>query len=250
MRRIFSHRLLAAALSSLWVVATAQVATTPSGQLAEANSVADGDWVAYRNLYREMILFEKYGKPKQFLQNHLRITPRDKAAATDGLRLSLVSKSMAIQLPLDNLGRAVFPVSRAAFDDNAELRLNRKTGLFAFSPSLSIVSRADGVYEAPDLRTACEQALAYLHYVGQDWVVNKKCVGVQFSYSRGDVDAEVKFRKNDRSVTVLPAREGGAFPGDVVLSFKVVAYRFADWPEAGQVVTRTGPLAVAPLIEN
>jgi hypothetical protein len=109
-----------------------------------------------------MILFEKYGKPKQFLQNHLRITPLDKVSATDGLRLSLVSKSMAIQLPLDSLGRTAFPLSKAAFDDNAELRLNRKTGLFAFSPWLSIVTRADGVYEASDLHTACEQALSYL----------------------------------------------------------------------------------------
>lgn len=250
MRRIFTHQLLAAALSLLGGGATAQVATTPSGHPAEVNSVADVDWVDYRNTYRQMILFEKYGKPKQFIQNHLRITPLDKIAATDGLRLSLVSKSMTMQLPLDSLGRTPFPLSRVAFDDNAELRLNRRTGLFAFSPRLSIVTRADGVYDAPDLRTACEQALAYLHYVGQDWVANKKCVGVQFSYSRGDADAEVRFRKIDRSLTVLSAKEGGAFPGDVVLSFKVIAYRFADWPEVGQVITRTAPLAIAPLIEN
>ncbi len=247
---IASQRFLAAALSLLGVVATAQVAVSPTGHPVEASSVADGSWVAYRDVYREMILFEKYGKPKQFLQNHLRITPRDRTAVTDGLRLSLVSKSMAIQLTLDSLGRAVFPVSRAAFDENAELRLNRRTGLFAFSPWLSIVSRADGVYEAPDLRAACEQALAYLHYVGQDWVANKKCVGVQFSYPRSDSDTEVRFRKSDRSLTVLSAREGGAFPIDLVLSFKVIAYRFSDWPEAGQVITRTVPLAIAPLIEN
>ncbi len=247
---IASHRFLAAALSLLGAVATAQVAVSPTGHPIEASSVADGSWVAYRDVYREMILFEKYGKPKQFLQNHLRITPRNRTAVTDGLRLSLVSKSMAIHLTLDSLGRAVFPLSRAAFDENAELRLNRRTGLFGFSPWLSIVSRADGVYEAPDLRAACEQALAYLHYVGQDWVANKKCVGVQFSYPRGDADTEVRFRKTDQSLTVLSAREGGAFPSDLVLSFKVIAYRFADWPESGQVVTRTAPLAIAPLIEN
>jgi hypothetical protein len=197
-----------------------------------------------------MISFEKYGKPKQFLQNHLRIAPRDRAAVTDGLRLSLVSKSVAVQLPLDGLGRTAFPLSRTAFDENAELRLNRKAGLFAFSPWLSIVSRADGVYEAPDLRTACEQALVYLHYLGRDWVRGKKCTGVQFSYARGDADAEARFRKSDRTLNLLSAQEGGAFPDDVVLGFKVIAYRFADWPESGQIVTRSAPLAIAPLIEN
>jgi hypothetical protein len=206
--------------------------------------------VAYRDMYREMILFEKYGKPKQLLRNHLRIAPRDRTAVTDGLRLSLVSKSITIQLPLDGLGRTAFPLSRTAFDENAELRLNRKAGLFVFSPWLSIVGRADGVYEAADLRTACEQALAYLHYLGRDWVAGKKCVGVQFSYPRGDADAEVRFRRSDRSLSVLSAQEGGPFPGDVVLGFKVIAYRFADWPESGQIVTRSVPLAIAPLIEN
>ena len=245
----FTLRIVATALLLQGVAVTAQVAT-PLSQAVEANSVTDGAWDAYRNLYRQMILFEKYGKPKQFLQNHLRITPLEKSSAPEGLRLTLISKSMAIQLPLDSLGRTAFPLSKAAFDDNAELRLNRKTGLFVFSPWLSIVSRADGVYEAPDLRTACEQALAYLQYMGQDWVANKKCVGVQFSYPRGDADAEARFRKSDRSLSLLSAKEGGAFPGDVTLGFKVIAYRFADWPESGQIVTRSAPLAIAPLIEN
>lgn len=241
---------LVSAMSLLAAVATAQVVAAPLGHPTETSGVTDADWIAYRNVYREMILFEKYGKPKQFLQNHLRITPLDKATPTDGLRLTLVSKSIAIQLPLDSLGRAVFPLYRAAFDENAELRLNRKTGLFAYGPWLSIASRADGIYEAQDLRAACEQALAYFRYLGLAWASDRKCVGVQFSYSKGDADADVRFRKIDRSLTALTAKEGGAFQGDVVLSFKVLAYRFADWPELGQVVTRTAPLAIAPLIEN
>jgi hypothetical protein len=52
------------------------------------------DWIAYRDAYRQMIWFEKYGKPKQFLQNHFRIRPREKGASTDGLRLSLHSKNI------------------------------------------------------------------------------------------------------------------------------------------------------------
>lgn len=249
MRCAFISRLLAAALLLQGAVANAQIAAV-SGQTVEATTIADGAWMAYRDVYREMIVFEKYGKPKQFLQNHLRITPRDKTTATDGLRLSLVGKTTAIQLPLDSLGRTVFPLSRAAFDDNAELRLNRKTGLFAFGPWLSIANRADGVYEVTDLRTACDQALAYFRYIGQTWITDKKCVGVQFSYGKADVDADVRFRKGDHSLTLMPPKDGGAFAGDVVLSFKVISYRFADWPASGQVITRNPPVAIAPLIEN
>jgi hypothetical protein len=40
----------------------------------------DSDWIAYRDAYRQMIWFEKYGKPKQFLQNQPRLRPRDKAS--------------------------------------------------------------------------------------------------------------------------------------------------------------------------
>ncbi len=239
-----------AALALLGTAATAQVANTGVSQTAEAGGIADGEWVAYRDMYRDMILFEKYGKPKQLVQSHLRIVPRDKSSVMDGLRLSLVGRSMVTQLPLDGLGRAVFPMSRAAFDSNAELRLNRKAGQFEFRSWLSIAVRADGVYDAVELRAACEQALAYFQYAGESWVRGKQCVGVQFSYPKGDADALVRFRKVDQSLLPLPTKEGGAFPGDILLGFKIMAYRFAEWPQAGQVLTRTAPLAIAPLIEN
>ncbi|HWW71023.1 MAG TPA: hypothetical protein VN089_13865, partial [Duganella sp.] len=124
------------------------------------------DWISYRDAYRQMIWFEKYGKPKQFLQNHLRLRPRDGGAPMDGLRLTLNSKSAHLDLPLDALGRAVFPFSKAAYDDNAELELNRKPGQFAHGPWVSIVTRADGVYAVADLLAACEQMAAYLRYTG------------------------------------------------------------------------------------
>lgn len=231
--------------AALWLAAGAALA-----QSAEPNGAAvEADWVEYRNAYRAMIWFEKYGKPKQFLQNHYRVTPRDKGVSTDGLRLTLDSKSLHLNLALDGIGRAVFPLSKAAYDDNAELSLNRKTGLFRLRPWVSIVGRADGVYEAADLRAACDQALAYLRHSGEGWVRGKQCVGVQFSYARNDGYAEVRFRKADRTLSTLPAHEGGAFAGDVVDTLKVVVYRFAALPDAGQVITRNAPLAIAPLIE-
>src|SRR5471030_862055 len=162
-----------------------------AGGAGVAGVAGDSDWVGYRDAYRQMIWFEKYGKPKQFLQSHYRVRLRDANGSTDGLRLTLDSKSAHLDLPLDAVGRAIFPFSKAAYDDNVQLTLNRKAGQFKFEPWVSIVSRTDGVYDAADLRVACEQMLAYLRYVGAAWVNGKACTGVQFAYAKNDSDAEV-----------------------------------------------------------
>ncbi|WP_373990470.1 hypothetical protein [Duganella sp. BuS-21] len=206
----------------------------------------ESDWIAYRDVYRQMIWFEKYGKPKQFLQNHFRLRPRDKSVSMDGLRLALNSKTAQVSLALDALGRAVLPFSKAAYDDNAELVINRKAGQFKAGPWVSIVTRPDGVYAAADLRVACEQLLAYLRHGGD--ATGKRCVGVQFTYSKNDA-AQLQFQAAGGAVSALAAKEGPAFEGDVVQGFRVFAYRFAALPEAGQVVTSSTPLAIAALLE-
>lgn len=227
----------------------ALLALAPGRAPAQAGEGGESDWVEYRDAYRQMIWFEKYSKPKQFLLSHYRVRPRDKNASLDGLRLTLNSKAGALNLALDPLGRAVFPFSKAAYDDNAALTLNRKAGQFRFDWWVSIATRADGVYEAADLRLACEQLLAYLRYVGDSGAGGRSCVGVQFSYAHNDGEAEVRLRRADHSQTALPAREGPAFPGDVVGKLRIFVYRFAAMPEGGQVVTRNTPLAIAALLE-
>ena len=213
---------------------------------AFASAQEDSDWIEYRDAYRQMIWFEKYGKPKQFLQNHFRIRPRDKSVSTEGLRLTLNSKTSHLALPLDALGRAVFPFSKTAYDDNAELTMNRKAGQFKSGPWVSIVTRPDGVYAAVDLRAACDQLLAYLRY--SDQAPGKSCTGVQFSYPKSDV-SQVQFHAAGGAVTALVAKEGPAFAGDAVASFRIFVYRFSALPEGGQIITSSTPLAIAPLLE-
>ncbi len=216
---------------------------------AQTRDGAEADWVEYRQAYRQMIWFEKYGKPKQFLQNHFRVRVRDKSAALDGVRLTLSGKSIQQNLALDPLGRAVFPFSKAAFDENAELTVNARAGQFQLGPWVSIVTRADGLYALADLRTACDQLLAYLRSAEQRWVAGKACVGVQFTYPRTDADAGLQLRRPGAAPAAIAWHEGPAFAGDAVTGFKVFAVRFAALPEAGQIVTRNTPLAIAALIE-
>ena len=207
----------------------------------------DGEWFSYRDAYRAMVVFEKYGKAKNLLQNHLQVLPRDKGASAEGLQLTLNGKTTQLNLPLDATGRAVFPLLKAAYDENAALVLNRKAGLYVFRPRVSLVVRADGVYEAPELRAACEHALNYERYVDAA-LRAKKCVGVRFVFSRTGGEPGVKLRRGEGQQN-LPVVEGAAFAGEPEDGFKTVSYRFSEAADKDQVVTQNAPLAIAPLYD-
>lgn len=211
---------------------------------AEEGDVA---WVSYRDAYRHMLRFEKYGKPKQLIQNHLQVVPLERGASMDGLHLFLEGRATQLELPLDAVGRAVLPLSKASYDENARLALNRRAGQFGFQSRVSIVPRADGVYEAADLRAACEQALGFLRDTGQLGAREAKCAGVVFAYPKNGAEPSVRFRAGDAG-TRLKAEDGGAFLDDSTVTFRTVVYQFADWPERGQVVTQTPPAAIGAVI--
>ncbi|MGZ8289240.1 MAG: hypothetical protein ACXW2U_09235 [Telluria sp.] len=214
---------------------------------AGAAQAGAGEWVSYRDAYRAMVVFEKYGKPKSYIQNHYQVMPREKGVTLDGVQLTLQGRTIQLNLPLDPLGRTVFPLLKAAYDENAALVLNRGASQFVFRPRVSIVVQADGVYEAAGLRVACEQVLAFQRHVNAAAGL-KKCVGVRFAFSGRDLEAGVRVRGADKMETTLPAVEGAAFSDDPNAQFRVVNYRFADGG-AGQVITRNVPLAIAALIE-
>jgi hypothetical protein len=212
------------------------------------SGAAEGAWFSYRDTYRAMIRFEKYGQPKQFLEHRLQAVTQEKGATLDGVRLTLEGKTTRLELPLDALGRTVFPLLKSAYDENAELRVNRPAGSITLVPRITIAPRADGIYDAADLRAACAQVLDYLHSIADSGAAGKHCVAVAFSYPKGSSGSSAVFRPNAQSASPLPAAEGSPFPGSTG-SYRVLTYRFADWPDKGQVVTDTMPLAVAALYE-
>lgn len=205
----------------------------------------DGEWMSYRDAYRNMVVFEKYGKAKHLIQQHLQVLPKDKGSARDGLQLTLRGKSTSVNLPLDATGRAQLPLLKSAYDENAALVLNRKGERFVFRPRVSIVVQADGVYEASDLRAACEQALAYQRFV-EPGLRAGKCSGVRFVFAPGTLEPGVRLRKGDAA---LPPADGAAFPGDAYEGFRVVNYKFSEALPKEQVVTQNAPLAINPVYE-
>lgn len=208
--------------------------------------VNDGEWVSYRDAYRAMVVFEKYGKAKNFIQNHFQVMPKEKGVGPEGLQLSLQGKSISLNLPLDATGRTVFPLLKAAYDENAALVLNRKVSQYLFRPRISIVVRPDGVYEAGDLRVACEQALAYQRHVDASLRATR-CVGVRFVFARDMQDPGVRVRKGEGDA--LSTVDGPAFQGDPFEGFRVVNYRFGAVSEKSHVVTQNPPLAINPVYE-
>jgi len=206
-------------------------------------------WTSYRDAYKLMIRFEKYGKPKHLIQSHYQVVPRNGNLSLDGVRLTLTWSSTQLELPLDAAGRAVFPLLKSAYDDNARLLLNRAPNLYMLQPQISIAPRADGVYETANLRAACEQILQYWRYVGKASMQDKQCVGVRFSYAINGRDAVVKFRSGEHAPTSLPVEEGSAFADDSGATYKTLTYRFSDWPEKGQIVTQSAPVAIAAVFK-
>lgn len=206
----------------------------------------EGEWVSYRDAYRAMVVFEKYGKPKNFLQNHLQVMPREKGVTLEGVQLSLYSKSTQLSLPLDATGRAVFPLLKAAYDENAELVINRKVGQYVFRSRVTIVVRADGVYEMADLRAACEQLLNYQRHIDVS-ARARRCSGVRFAFARKGAEVVVR-QRGAGADHVLPVAEGAAFGDDPNEAFRTVTLQLGE-AGGGQVVTQNAPLSIAAVFD-
>jgi hypothetical protein len=229
---------------------TLLLALTVASAQAPAQGAGDGEWLSYRDAYRAMLWFEKYGKPKQFIQSHFQVMAGEKGASLDGLHLWLKGKTTQLNLPLDGAGRAVFPLLKSAYDENALLTINRKLSQYRFAPRISIVIRADGVYDAFDLRAACDQALDFERYRHGAAALGKKCVGVRFAFAHSlSSEAPVKFRRPSGELASLPVGEGPAFDGDLNDGFRTALYRFIDWPDKGQLLSLNAPVAIAAVFE-
>ncbi|WP_026354287.1 hypothetical protein [Massilia niastensis] len=206
-----------------------------------------GDWVSYRDAYRSMVLFDKYGGAKNLLQSHLQVAPKEKGALAEGVQLALTGKTVQTNLPLDATGRGVLPLLKAAYDENAVLAPNRRLGGFALRPRVTIAPRADGAYDAAELRAACEQALGFARYSDAS-ARGRQCAGVRLVFPKKGVEAGARVRRADGGEQALPLARGAAFAGDVDDDFPVVTYRFGPG-ERVQVVTYNAPLAIVPLFE-
>jgi len=218
------------------------IATAPAVAQAQARA---GEWVSYRDAYRAMVQFDKYGGPKSLLQNALQVQPQARGMLGQGAGLVLNGKTVQTTLPLDATGRTALPLLKAAYDENALLAPNRALGPFTIRARVSLALRADGLYPSADLRAACEQALDFARHT--DAGARKlACAGVRLVFAKQGAPA-VRVRANGAE-QVLPVLRGPAFAGDADEDFPLVVYRFGA-AGAGQLVTYNAPLAIVPVFE-
>jgi hypothetical protein len=207
--------------------------------MAQANS----DWVAYRDAYRAMVVFEKYGGPKSLLQQQLEVRPRT-PAALGGIELIVSGKTTQGHFPLDATLRTVFPLTRAPYDENAVLQLNQPLGAFTVRPQVTLTLRPDNLYDSEQLRRGCEQALAFAQEL--TLLGARRCSGVRFVFNKGAPAAPVGVHGGEEGQ--LASAPGAPFAGDTDASFPIVTFRFSG---AGRVQlgTATTPLAITPLFD-
>lgn len=206
-----------------------------------------GEWGSYRDAYRAMVVFDKYGGAKSLLQHHLQIVPKEKGLLSDAMQLILSGKTIQTSLPLDATGRTVLPLLKAAYDDNAVLIPTRRLGGFTFRPRVSLAPRADGAYDVAELRAGCAQALGFARYADAS-AHGRQCAGVRLVFPKKGMEAAVRIRRGDGVEQTLVTARGPAFPEDMDDDFQVVTYRFGT-AERAQLVTYHTPLAIVPLFE-
>lgn len=254
-------RTITASLAALLAACTAcaAAAAVPAGAPASVAAgvpdaaAGEGSALSYRDAYRAMVVFDKYGGPKHLLQQQLQVLPAELGAvagapgnAGEGLQLTLAGKTTRLHLPLDPLGRTVFPLQKAAYDENAALALNRN-GAFTLRPRVTIALRADGIYDSADLRSACAQALDFARYADASQR-GRQCGAVRFVFARNG-SGGVRLRREGMADQALPALPGAAFAGEPDTGFPTVTWRFGAVAERAQLVTTTAPLAIVPVFD-
>jgi len=256
--RTLARNLLSCLIACTMLQATpaqAQLASSvPPAKLGETQPRAnDAEWTSYRDAYKSMLWFEKFGKPKNLIQVHLQIVPKDKNSNIENYGLHILGKTIHLNLPLDTLGRAALPLLKSAYDENAELVLNQKSGQASFQFRTSLILRADGIYEMSELRAACEQALSYQAYIDPALSKSKKCVGVRLGFAKKDYAAHVETRmpnaNTNMNTQTLTLTDNSSLWADGINNVKAVNLLFAQYPEKSQLFTRTSPLGMIALIE-
>lgn len=244
---------LALALAPLLLPALAaapQQEPEPEPARVFVSAARDAEWHSYRRAYNAARFFEPYLRTRPLIQAHMQIRPLRPDVPMEGLRVQLVGETTKREIAVDELGRAVLPMLKTAYDEDAVLRLNRQKGHYAFSGRYSIREKEDGIYSAAELRAACAQLIDAQRVSGYRFrLLGKQCAGVKFVYRRSENAPRVLHRDANGAERLLPVSEGQPFEDNTMGPYKLATYRFADWPADGSVRAEARPIAIGTLYE-
>jgi hypothetical protein len=150
-----------AALFGMAMPAFAQEAPASEPSVApekvQVSSVKDPALRPYRSMLRGLDAFEQKRAlaPQASLRFEL-LTQDGKYAMPDGLQLRIAGDQVDIALPIDADATFVLPRSQAAFDDEADLLLNRKKDQFRWRPRVRTPGVPEQARRLGDVRMECE----------------------------------------------------------------------------------------------
>jgi len=249
-KTMFASLLVLVPLLMLLPALAAQPEVEPEPARVFVSTARDSEWHSYRRAYNAARFFEPYLRTRPLIQAHMQIRPLRPDAPMEGLRVQLLGETTKLEIAVDELGRAVLPMLKTAYDEDAVLRLNRQKGHYAFSGRYSIREKEDGIYPAAELRAACAQLIDAQRVSGYRFrLLGKQCAGVKFVYRLSDSEPRVVHRDASGAERLLPVSEGQPFENKTMGLYTVATYRFADWPGDGTMRAETQPLAIGTLYE-
>jgi hypothetical protein len=100
------------------------------------------------------------------------------------------------------------------------------------------------------MRAACDQLIDAQRSSGYRFrLFGKKCAGVKIVYALNDDAAGAVYDSGAGVAAALPGSVAHPFEDESMGLYKVVTYRFADWPVDGVITTAAKPLAIGTLYE-
>ncbi len=148
---------LAAALLALAAPALAQDAAPASAETVQVSSIKDPALRPYRQMVRGLDAWEEKRAlaPAASLRFEM-ITTDGKPVDPSGMQLRIAGDKVDIAVPIDADSSFVLPRSQEAWDDKADLLLNRKKDGFRWRPRVRTPGVPDNARRLGDLRLECE----------------------------------------------------------------------------------------------
>lgn len=121
----------------------------------EISSTRDPELKSYRQMYKGLEAFDQYRQLAPAAMLKFMLLPVDANTSLNDLTMRIASEQSSIPVVVGADGRFVLPKIASALNENADLLLNRKKGLFRWRPDI----RSEGVpsdkRRLGDLRLEC-----------------------------------------------------------------------------------------------
>jgi hypothetical protein len=126
--------------------------------LASVNisSARDPDWKPYRQMVKGVDAFERLHAKAPAANLHFVLRPQQSGLSLADVSLRIAGDQTSTPVPVDADGRFTLPRVQAALDENADMVLNKKKGLYRWRPDVRTPNLPANVRRMGDLRLECE----------------------------------------------------------------------------------------------